>query len=756
MSLKKSLAILGTLILLAVILVACGGRPEPTAAPTAAPTEEVKSVVEIPYHAEWEGSAHNAVDSEPFRRWDDASENPDGVPTTCAKCHTTAGYRDYVGADGSEALKVDAAVPAKDSQGIQCVACHNPVTTFQMTSVAFPGFETDENGEPQPIVIEGLGDSARCMVCHQGRESKASVDAQITKFAVTDVDAVVAPIKDDKGNDVKFGFRNIHYYAAAATLYGTEVKGGYEYEGKVYDGKFRHVSGIDSCIGCHNPHTLKVKVDTCAQCHEGVATVEDLKNVRMVSSTSDYDGDGDVAEGVAFEIQGLEEKLMTEIQTYAKAKAGTGIIYDAATYPYWFADADGDGAADKNAEGKAVGYSTWTARLLKATYNYQVAVKDPGQFAHGGKYIIQLMHDSIEDLGGDVSNLARSDSAHFAGNTLPFRDWDDTGTVPFGCVKCHTAEGLPTFLKNGGTTVISPTGSTTTTGVGSMDSSNGFMCTTCHNEEAFPERYAVASVVFPSGKTVSLGGKDADGKFLADDSNLCIACHQGRESTASVNAALRGKDADAVDAKISFKNIHYFAAGATLFGNDVQGAYQYEGKEYVGQNMHADPKGVMNKCKDCHDVHALEPKLETCATCHGDAKPEDIRKSEVDYDGDGDITEGIKGEISTLAEALYAQIQVKAKDNAGIVYSSAAYPYWFQDNDGDGNPDKNDKGATVNYNGFWTPKLLRAAFNYQYSQKDPGAFVHNPKYVIQFLIDSIEDLGGDISKYTRPEVPAPK
>jgi hypothetical protein len=26
---------------------------------------------------------------------------------------------------------------------------------------------------------------------------------------------------------------------------------------------------------------------------------------------------------------------------------------------------------------------------------------------------------------------------------------------------------------------------------------------------------------------------------------------------------------------------------------------------------------------------------------------------------------------------------------------------------------------------------------------------------MQFLIDSIQDLGGDVSKYTRPEVPAP-
>jgi len=758
MSIKKSLLLLGTVLLLAVILVACGGKPEPTStsAPTQAPVVEEKPVVEVPYLALWEGSAHNAVDTEPFRHWDDVSENPDGVPTSCARCHTTAGYRDFLGADGSEANKVDAAVPAKDSQGIQCVACHNPVTTFQLTSVSFPGFELDKDGNPVPYVIKDLGDSARCMVCHQGRESKASVDGQIARFKVEDVDAVVAPIKDDKGNDVRFGFRNIHYFAAAATLYGTEVKGGYEYEGKLYDAKHMHVDGYDTCIGCHNPHTLKVKVDECANCHgDGVKAEGGLQNIRMPQASAwDYDGDGNVEEGMFYEIQGLQEALMAQIQKYAKEKAGTGIVYDAAAYPYFFADADGDGKPDQK-DGAGVAYSTWTARLLKATYNYQVSIKDPGAFAHGNKYIVQLVYDSIEDLGGDVSKFVRNDAGHFAGNTLPFRDWDENGVVPYSCVKCHTPGGLPEFIKNGGTTVVSPTGSTLTTGVGSTKPGNGFKCVTCHDEANFPERYQLASVVFPSGKTVSLGGKDADGKFVVDDSNICIACHQGRESTASMNAALKGKDADAVDAKISFKNIHYFAAGATLFGNEVQGAYQYEGKEYVGQNMHADPKGAMNKCKDCHDVHALQPKVEACKTCHGDAEPEKIRKSEVDYDGDGDVTEGIKGEIDTLAEALYAQIQVYAKDKAGagIVYSSAAYPYFFLDKDGDGKPDKNDKGADVNYNGNWTPRLLRAAFNYQYSQKDPGAFVHNPKYVIQFLIDSIADLGGNISAYTRPEVP---
>jgi hypothetical protein len=36
--------------------------------------------------------------------------------------------------------------------------------------------------------------------------------------------------------------------------------------------------------------------------------------------------------------------------------------------------------------------------LLKAAYNYQMSVKDPGDFAHGNKYIVQLLHDSIASL----------------------------------------------------------------------------------------------------------------------------------------------------------------------------------------------------------------------------------------------------------------------------------------------------------------------------------------------------------------------
>ena len=114
--------------------------------------------------------------------------------------------------------------------------------------------------------------------------------------------------------------------------------------------------------------------------------------------------------------------------------------------------------------------------------------------------------------------------------------------------------------------------------------------------------------------------------------------------------------------------------------------------------------------------------------------------SEIDYDGDGDVTEGIAGEIATMHEALYAAIQDYATNTIGtdIVYNADRYPYWF----------------TTDEEGYatWTPRLLQAAYNYQYAAKDPGAFAHNGEYVLQTLYDSLKDIGGDVSGMTRPEV----
>jgi hypothetical protein len=665
------------------------------------PAVPPKPAIEVPFEAAWSGSGHADAEAEAFTHWDE--EEPPEIPTYCAKCHSTPGYLDFIGADGTAAGVVDNAAPI--GTVITCVACHNE-TTAGMTSVVMPS----------GVELTGLGDEARCMQCHQGRHSTVSVNEAIAEVGV-----------DEDTVSEELGFANIHYFAAAATQFGGVAMGGYQYEGKSYDVKFAHVEGFDTCIQCHNSHTLELKVDECSTCHAGVASAEDFKDVRLQGSTVDYDGDGDIAEGVYYEIESLQEILYQAIQAYASEVSGTPIVYDPHAYPYFFIDTNANGEVD---EGEAVypnKYNAWTPRLLKAAYNYQVSIKDPGAFAHGGKYIIQLLYDSIEDLNPDlVADLHRLDAGHFAGSEEAFRHWDEDGEVPGRCSKCHSATGLPFFLKEGVTASQPP--------------ANGFLCTTCH--DTLPEftRYAVDEVEFPSGAVLTFGeGADA---------NLCLQCHQGRESTVSVNTLVSGLGPDTVSDKLRFLNIHYFAAGATLFGTEAKGAYEYEGKTYVGRNAHVEP---FSQCTQCHGTHDLEVKIEACGTCHAGVKdPEDIRMSTTDFDGDGDTEEGIAGEIETLREALYEAIQAYADEvTTPIVYDPHRYPYFFVDTNANGEPDPDEVNYGNRYNA-WTPRLLQAAYNYQYATKDPGGFAHNGKYIIQILYDSLADIGGDTTGMVRP------
>ncbi len=687
---------------------------EPTAADTAPVVEETTSsaIPVIPFADEWAASPHNDTEGEAFNHWNE--EDPAEVPTDCAKCHSTPGYIDHLGADGSTSNVVDA--PAPIGTTVQCHACHNQVTLTK-TSVVFPS----------GIELTNLGDEARCMECHQGRASAVSVDQRIADAGLTDD---LDTVSED------MGFTNIHYYAAAATQYGTLAKGGYEYGGLAYDARFDHVPSHNTCIECHDMHTLQIKLEECQACHTDVESTEDLVNIRMAGSLVDYDGDGDMEEGIFFEIEGVRDTLYSAMQAYTLEVGGKMIAYNELAYPYFFIDTDADGTLS---EAEATGdnrFDAWTARLAKAAYNYQVSRKDPGMYTHGGKYIIQLLYDSIQDLNSaiaapaDVAALHRIDHGHFAGSEEAFRHWDgDGGIVPGSCAKCHSATGQPEFINEGVVT--------------SQPASNGLSCGTCHNDVQNFTIYEVTGVRFPSGATVSFGERDSA-------ANMCLNCHQGRESTVSVNNLIRDLPGDEVSENLRFLNIHYFAAGATLFGTEVKGAYEFADREYTGFNEHV---GTFNSCTECHDTHALQIVIDDCGECHEGADTLEglrtIRMTDVDYDGDGDVTEGVYGEIDTMRDKLYAAIQVYAAETAGmpILYDAHAYPYWFGDADGNGRVNDDEGGFAA-----WTPNLLRAAYNYQDSQKDPGGFAHNSSYVLQILYDSIEAVGGDLTGVTRAEV----
>lgn len=673
----------------------------------------------IPNYEGWLESAHADATAPAFRNWDD--EDPREIPTTCARCHSSPGFLDYIGEDGSRAGVVDQ--PAAVGTVISCQTCHNAAADA-LATVTFPS----------GVELTDLGAEARCMTCHQGRSSRDTV-----------AEAVQAAGGDEDTTSPELHFINIHYYAAGATLNAGRVRGGYQYEaelGQAYDWRFRHVPGRETCMGCHDPHSLAVRVDECKTCHTGVTTVDDLRNVRMIASrASDYDGDGDLGEGMYFEIQGLGELLFTGIRTYATEHDLGAICYAAATYPYWFIDTNGDGTCSATEATYANRFDAWTPRLLKAAYNYQVAAKDPGGFAHNAKYIIQLLHDSTRHLNEalaapvDLASADRNDPGHFNGASEAARNWDGDEAVAATCSKCHSgSQGFRFFLEYGVGTAV-------------PEQDNGLDCATCHDDlQSTFTTIPVDAVLFPSGIEIKAPGSV---------SNLCMSCHSGREAKATVDATIAAN-------KLRFINIHYLPAGAIKKGGQARVGYEYSGKTYASDWVHAPG----NECTFCHDPlrsqHSfrVEDVFERCTElCHTTASdPTRIRGNPFfagalhaqDYDGDGSSTERLTDEIADLAAALLARIQATATTGP-ICYAGDVYPYFFKDTNGN---NVCDASETVNANRFaaWTPALMKATYNYQISRKEHGAWVHNFDYMAQLLIDSIEDLGGSgaVADYIRP------
>jgi hypothetical protein len=323
----------------------------------------------------WLASPHGDYHSPSFTYWNREGE----VPTACAACHSQPGFIDFLGADGSTPGKVDSA--GAINAPIGCASCHTSAA-HALDSVTFPS----------GVAVDGLSASATCSVCHQGRQSG---------------DAVVAAT-GDKGEDevsTDLAFINIHYGVAASIMHGADVRGGYHYPGRSYAGRFGHVRSFSTCVDCHDPHTTQVATDSCMACHRGV---EDIRAIR--TRHGDFDGDGDASGGIHAEIVGLQAQLYAAIRAYAAEVAGNPVVY-ANRFPYFFADADGDGEIAPEDAVMANRYQSWTPRLLKAAYNYQVAAKDPGGYVHNPAYILQLLHDSLESLsariGIDISALRR-------------------------------------------------------------------------------------------------------------------------------------------------------------------------------------------------------------------------------------------------------------------------------------------------------------------------------------------------------------
>ncbi len=315
--------------------------------------------------ASWARSGHSDATSESFTHW-----NADGgIPPNCSVCHSGAGFRSFHGLDGSPPGLPATPIPVGGV--VDCDTCHSP-NLSSVTSI------TLSSGVQHPV----SGADAACVTCHQGRA------------AGTTIEAAIADKPLDEGHpDLRF--INPHYAVAAATNLGAYGGLGYHYPGKTYSGRFFHAKPVANCVSCHDPHTLDIAAETCLTCHE--SGVPDRIRISRVS----YDGSGDTTKGIQADLGANADLLLELLTDYAAEVVGTPILYDGAHYPYFYADANGDGLADRDGE-RAVAYNAWTPRLLRAVYNWKFATADAGAYVHNPPYAFELLYDSIEDLAGPL------------------------------------------------------------------------------------------------------------------------------------------------------------------------------------------------------------------------------------------------------------------------------------------------------------------------------------------------------------------
>ncbi len=287
---------------------------------------------------------------------------------TCVQCHSGKGFVSalatgysfyYIGKNNTGnvlGLNTDPKIHS-------CYTCHKGTETAPharrvIDQVTFPDGTTLSSPDK---------DNNLCMMCHQGRTSKADVDTYLGSASPP----------------YNFGTVNPHYLAAGSILNGLI---GYEYPGKDYsNGK----SGIQShkntgCKGCHmfnsgnnevGGHTLRmenagyINNGPCTGCHGVVIT--DFHNFRMASDLNDYDGDG-VLEGIGKELEDLMNDLIQALQNQGVTKLPS--------YPYWS--------------------NLTTPAQLKAAYNVSLLEHEPGAFVHNYRYAFELLHDSYQDLTG--------------------------------------------------------------------------------------------------------------------------------------------------------------------------------------------------------------------------------------------------------------------------------------------------------------------------------------------------------------------
>lgn len=337
-------------------------------------------------------------------------------------------------------------------------------------------------------------------------------------------------------------------------------------------------------------------------------------------------------------------------------------------------------------------------------------------------------------------------------------DWDQSNRA--SCQRCHTATGAKNFLTSPGAYNSANNDFSHLTDWTAATGSNQnelLFCWACHsdvgtgtlrNPGAITETYSAATSGDPA-TTVAYPD--------IDKSNVCMACHIGRETGEVIK---NNVDADGVR---GFINSHYLTAGATLFN---ESGYEFAGQTY-NSGYHKEigvadtaGTGTDGPCVSCHMHSAEQHTFEVvtkdgagtvtavnstaCASCHATMS--------------ASLLEEKKATFVEAMEALKDALEAKG------IYFGEAYPYFFTapyvvGGTNTGFTNWNSVAVTlgvgldIDATGTGWKNVMGAAFNYNLFEHDPGAYAHNRTYALSLIRDSIDFLGdglvdGDVNVAT--------
>ncbi|MHB8713867.1 MAG: hypothetical protein ACYDAI_09950 [Trichloromonadaceae bacterium] len=347
--------------------------------------------------------------------------------------------------------------------------------------------------------------------------------------------------------------------------------------------------------------------------------------------------------------------------------------------------------------------------------------------AHGGHLL------TVKDAAATVADRVAAAVTDADAPGWVRYNWDQTtGTGNrASCQRCHTATGIANYLTD--PTTYDPanndfshlSGWTAATG---SPQNEMLYCWGCHSDNT-------GSLRNPGAITADYTGQDVTFPDLAD-SNVCMACHTGRESGGTI--AAKAADPATNWSNLSFINSHYLTAGGTVFSAS---GYHYAGLVYATpSNLHGGigtagsigtAVGDNGPCVKCHMssagagqshsfdvvtkdvgevITAINPSF--CNACHTGALA--LAASDLNT-----LRSGFEAAIA----ALEAQLAAK-----GFPFQ-ASFPYFASKNWGDATTGPNNMGA---------------AFNYNLLAHDPGAYAHNVRYASRLIWDSIDWLDDNI------------